>query len=420
MQHKQLRQPLVVAIIMFVIVLSLGSIKAQDELELCNTEYAYLLVEPAPIQAFDEEGQEIESSQPGIKPYVIMLQSDDPIGLILSNNSVVTMYSSVPKVAQVYAMRPDASANNYRYVNPDTVLVATTQFEQNIFNDAFEEISRTEPYIACDSQRLLATRPISVMGGSSLQNLETQQRALSTSNQQPEETRRSELANNLFTHEMVVISSEPITERPTPRAAASIHFETLEPLAFQVVQLGDASIDLAVPTIATTSEYFLVADREVNIEVYVRVNGELLKKDTDGTSPRNDFLTVTQQNPDTFFSLLRNDAFFVYPNQVTTQDYGPDQILRLEFAELTDAEVGLRSFNCGRVRVIDRTSKRESASDPITYRDNKFFATVLTAAKVDETIIVSGVDDQGRLVVTLNGNELVTQHWLLECPELGG
>lgn len=388
--------------VMLLLVSSFVTSQAQEDITLCTSDdYSYLFIEEE-IRSLDGDTPIIE-----VVEHVISLRNTEPVGLIFPNNVRVTLYTAAAnEYLQVYPVRAAASDAAYQYLQPsEPAIMTSTTPEQNVFNNRFQQVSVNTPQLACDSSRLLATRPVEVLGGGYLANAEEEQRALDTS-----VTRRTQLSTQEFyTHEMIVISNDPLSEAPSPVSVAQFIFQEVTPFAFQLVQLGESSIDLSVPSLPQASSYTFISNRNATIGVFTTREDEEIQLGTDGTTNRDGYLFFIGQSEEDFFTQLRNQAFFVRPSFATNEAYIPGQFLRLSFTPPEDSEIAAEEFACGSVSPIP-------GSSPRIFRDNRLSnENVVNAVGDGGAILVNQVDATGRLSVSINGTNYIIDHWLIEC-----
>jgi|GEM_PF-5235783 len=392
------------AILFFSLGLSITINAQTDPLEPCSTDFSYLFIQFSPL-SFEEES---ENTPLVPLEHVISIQADEQVGFILPDNATVTLYSNSEDYVSVYAVRPEATPSAYGYINASSAVATSSATpEQNIFNDQFNQITANTPILSCDSTLLRATRPINVLGGRSLTQIEQIQRTNTTASSQIEETRRSQLSDaDFFTHELIIVSHDPITTPPPIAGSALLRFNesATRTLSFQLIHLSEAPVDIAIPTLSGDTPYLLISDRVTTVEVYLLNDGNKVVASTNTTASREDFLFIQAISPTDFFTLLRDERATIYPTQAMKETYDPRGYLTVSSTPLSDAEALLRAFNCNRIVPLE-------GSNPLSYIANKLNRAIDASGPYQ----IGAINARGELSASVNTAIVTIEHWLVRC-----
>ncbi len=377
--------------------------------------FTFLYVEPLTSPAPPESGQESVEIIGPVEPYILQVKEGNTstVGLILSHNATVTMYTDDSRIMEIYTVRPEASERGYRYLDAQQPVAASAvQIDTNLYYPGFNEVMDKASGIGCDATRLRASRSLNILGGSYLAAYENAQ--------DRQVTRRAELRESYYTHEMIVLRS--VTDEdvaPTISGVSLLRFELPDVLALQVVSFsGKDAPQISLPSIQDTTNYTLVSNRAVQVNVFViRAEGLIPTPDGKSTVAREQFLLIREEvNETDFYIRLRDAAFFIPPLNVAQAVYLPGQVLELDIFPLSDAELDRQQFVCSEV-LVPYTEEEGYTADVFQYNLNDGLRFADTVRPEDGDVDVIGVDENtGYLRVTTVSGDVFIDHWLVECP----
>ncbi|NJL57533.1 hypothetical protein HC928_22190 [bacterium] len=378
-----------------------------------------VLIRVEPVAGAVVPGGESESGDaeglpaPQTEEFVLQLEIDEPVGLILPDTSRVTVYTDFAADVDVYSIRSDVSPGGYRVIHD--VMALSTSLELNIFNDRF-----TAEFMGwgLNASEFQATRPFSVLGGRQLTYNEGQPGSRRTDRYNGSDA-DSLPVSDYFTHEMIVIGAAGTTRNvdqngapASPpvdiRGVASFHLLSSN-INVQIVGLNESTVDLRFPALQGQN-YIALSNWSVTLLIRTNINGNLIETANLNSLPRSALLQVIQvqlPNNSDVFGLMADSATHIYLAGGINNAYTTQQVITLQFNQ----QAGLRMFdsvgdNAEVTPLVD--GQGDFVAGTLYTTRGEYYAPFDSAARMAE------VNANGQLVITVSGTRVIVDPWLVE------